>query len=253
MKSEDLKTISELISNSNHITVFTGAGISVNSGIPDFRGSNGLYSMVKKKYDLPYPEAIFDLSYFKKNPVPFFDLTKDLVKKSNEPTTAHKFIAYLEEIGKINIVMTQNIDMLHQKAGSRKVVECHGTYETSVCLKCRKRYKLNEIIDKLEKGSIPYCQCSGIIKPEIVFFGEQMPESFFDIYNNPPETDLLLVFGSSLMVQPASSFALQLTKTSKSIIVNLTETESDYYFDFIIHEDADVFCKKVWDELLTIN
>jgi NAD-dependent SIR2 family protein deacetylase len=253
MDKEKLGVLKDLFKNSKNITFFTGAGVSVNSGIPDFRSEGGLYSFVKQKYDLPFAEAIFDIDYFKEKPEPFFDLSKDLINKDIQPTIAHKFIAWLEEHNKISLVMTQNIDMLHQKAGNKKVVECHGSYQTAHCLNCKKLYHLNEIENILLKGSVPYCSCGGVIKPDIVFFGEQLPESFFINFYNPPKTDLLVVFGSSLEVQPAASFALSLAGKHKSILVNLSKTSYDSYFDYVINEDIDKVCSAIWKELESIK
>jgi NAD-dependent SIR2 family protein deacetylase len=247
MDKQYLDELIKLFKNSNHITVFTGAGISVNCGIPDFRGANGLYSFVQKKYGLPFPEAVFEINYFRKNPKPFFDLSKDLVNSEIKPTLAHKFIAWLEEQNKISLVMTQNIDMLHQKAGSKKVVECHGSYETAHCISCNKKYNINEISESLSKGEVAFCSCKGIIKPDIVFFGEQLPNSFFDALYNPPETDLLLVLGSSLTVQPAADFALGLAQEHTSILVNFSDTLYDKSFTYVVNEDIDKFCEVIWN------
>ena len=242
------KTV-ELFKSANNITVFTGAGISTSCGIPDFRGANGLYSFVQKKYNLPYPEAIFDINYFKKHPEPFFDLSKEIFDNKIKPSLSHRFVAWLEEQNKISLVMTQNIDMLHQRAGSNNVIECHGTYLSAHCVNCNKFYDIKEIESSLKKGEVPYCNCGGFIKPDIVFFGEQLPIKFFDAYHTPPNTDLLLIIGTSLMVQPAASFALKLAQYSSSIIVNLEPTEYDQLFTYSIYENLDSFSKEVWDNL----
>jgi NAD-dependent SIR2 family protein deacetylase len=249
MNALELEKVSGLFNESNHMTVFTGAGISVNSGIPDFRGEKGLYSYVKEKYNLPYPKAIFDISYFIKNPGPFFALSKELINSNIKPTKAHEFIAYLEEKGKLTLVITQNIDLLHQKAGSKKVFECHGSYQTGHCIACKKKYTLADIQSELEKGEIPYCSCKAIIKPDVVFLGESLPLRFYEILYHLPKTDLLLVFGSSLNVQPTASFVLDLAKKTKSILVNFSETSYDNYFSFVFHEDIDSFCKQVWQQI----
>lgn len=249
MDKKVLSTIVELFKQSNKITVFTGAGISTNCGIPDFRGPNGLYSFVQKKYNLPYPEAIFDINFFKENPEPFFNLSKELFNVTVSPSLSHNFIAWLEEINKITLVMTQNIDMLHRKAGNKKVIECHGTYSTAHCINCKKSYKIEEIEAKMKKGEVPYCSCGSVIKPDVVFFSEQLPIEFFNAYQNPPETDLLLVMGTSLTVQPAASFALKIANFTKSIIVNLESTDYDAVFNYSIKEDLDTFSKQVWDKL----
>ena len=238
--------ITNLIEKSNHITVFTGAGVSTNSGIPDFQGPNGLYKTIQKRFNLPFPEAVFEINYFKSNPAPFFQLSKEMFNDEIKPTLFHKYIAYLESKNKIALVMTQNIDMLHQKAGSKKVIECHGSYIKAHCLKCKKEYDFKEYENNLKDGTIPYCDCKGIIKPDVVFFGESLPESFFEVYYNPPETDLLIVAGSSLTVQPAASFALNLLKKTKSILINLEGTYYDDYFTYVINIDIDKFVEKIW-------
>lgn len=249
MDKKTLSNIVELFIKSDKITVFTGAGISTNCGIPDFRGPNGLYSSVQKKYNLPYPEAIFDINFFKKDPKPFYLLSKELFNTNIKPSLSHKFLAWLEEKNKIALVMTQNIDMLHKLAGNKKVIECHGTYSTSHCLNCQKSYDIKEIETPMKNGEVPYCTCGGIIKPDIVFFSEQLPADFFDAYQNPPETDLLLIMGSSLTVQPAAGFALKLAGFAASIIVNLESTMYDSKFNFFIKEDLDAFSKQIWDAL----
>jgi NAD-dependent SIR2 family protein deacetylase len=248
----DKKTLLEIVNlfnNAQKITVFTGAGISTTCGIPDFRGPHGLYSFVQEKYELPYPEAIFDINYFRENPEPFFDLSKELFSVNIIPSLSHKFIAWLEKENKIALVMTQNIDMLHRKAGNKKIIACHGTYTTAHCLNCNKLYKLEEIEESMKKGEVPYCECGSFIKPDVVFFSEQLPIEFFDVYQNPPETDLLLVMGTSLTVQPAASYALKIADSTKSIIVNLESTAYDSIFNYSIKEDLDKFSKQVWDEL----
>jgi len=245
-----LNEIVKLFKKSSKITAFTGAGISVSCGIPDFRSANGLYSIVGGKYDLPYPEAIFDINYFKNNPAPFFDLSKDLIGAKIEPSPAHKFIARLEDMGKLAVVATQNIDGLHTKAGAKKVIECHGTYSTAHCLTCKKKYFLEEIIRSLEEGKIIYCDnCGGVVKPDIVFFGEQLPKEFYDLYDNCLDTDLLFVVGSSLTVQPAAGFALRLAGSAPSILINLSKTEYDNCFTYVVNEDADKICKYISDSL----
>lgn len=239
----------KLIKDSSNIVVFTGAGISTSCGVPDFRSENGLYSIVKQRYKLPYPEAIFEISYFKNNPEPFYSLSKELFTKNITPSISHRFIAYLEEIGKIAIVVTQNIDMLHSKAGSKKVIECHGSYSTAHCLNCKKEYIFKDIEPSILEGEIPYCSCNGLIKPDVVFFGEMLPKSFYEIYQNPPKCDLIIVFGSSLVVQPAASFALMIANKTNSIIVNRDKTDYDSIFDLSLNMEIDKFTEKVWEKL----
>lgn len=243
-----INEIIELIEKSNHIIVFTGAGVSTNSGIPDFRGPNGLYKTIQKRFNLPFPEAVFEINYFKNNPEPFFKLSKEMFTDEIKPTLFHKYIAHLEKRGKIELVMTQNIDMLHQKAGSKNVIECHGSYITGHCLKCKKEYDFENYEKNLKNGDVPYCECKGVIKPDIVFFGESLPDTFFRVYYNPPKRDLLIVAGSSLTVQPAASFALNLLRTTPSILINLEETYYDNLFSYVFHIDTDKFVEKIWKD-----
>lgn len=251
--NEKINKAVQLIKSSDKIVIFTGAGISTNCGIPDFRGENGIYNMVKKKYNLPYSEAVFDISYFEHDPHPFYDLTKELFKSDIQPSLSHKFIAWLEEKGKTINVVTQNIDMLHTKAGSKNVIECHGTYLTAHCLKCGKKFEINSFEDKLKKGEIPLCICSGIIKPDVVFFGEMLPDKFYIAYHNPPEADLVIVMGSSLMVQPAAGFALMLANKINSMIINNEPTVYDKIFDLVVNMDIDEFSSAVWEKLKKNN
>ena len=243
----NIREIKNLIEQSKNIVVFTGAGISTSCGIPDFRGPNGLYNTIQSKYKLPFPEAIFEINYFKQNPLPFFKLTKEMFSENISPSLFHKYIAELEKEGKISIVVTQNIDMLHQKAGTNKILECHGTYETATCLLCKKKYTIKEIEPFLLKGEIPYCYCRGVIKPDIVFFGEKLPMPFYEILQNPPKSDLLIVAGTSLTVFPAASFPINYFNKVKSIIINKEQTAYDKYFDFVMNIETDDFVKLLSD------
>jgi NAD-dependent deacetylase sirtuin 2 len=246
---DEISKAADLISASAAITVFTGAGISTNCGIPDFRSESGLYGIVKQRYRLPCPEAIFDISYFRSNPGPFFDLSKELFSDSIKPSPAHRFIAWLEERGQVALVATQNIDMLHTKAGSTRVIECHGSALTGHCMACRKQYDHSEFEGDIKNDKIPHCDCGGVIKPDIVFFGESLPESFYVAFENPPATDLFIVMGTSLSVEPAASFALKLARTAKSIIVNRDPTEYDSIFGYVFHMDTDEFSNRVRERM----
>lgn len=249
MDSDQQDKIVKLFKNSKYITAFTGAGISTSCGIPDFRGPKGLYSFVQKKYNLPYPEAIFDIDFFKSNPMPFYQFSKELFTEKAMPSITHKFIAWLEKQNKISLVMTQNIDMLHTIAGNKKVIECHGGYQTAHCINCGKKYKFEDIENSMKNGKVPYCNCGGIIKPDVVFFGEELPFEFYKVYESPPKTDLLVVMGSSLTVQPAANFALNIANSTASILINLDRTDYDYMFTYTIHDDLDKASKMIWNDL----
>jgi NAD-dependent SIR2 family protein deacetylase len=246
---KNIEKVVELIKNASEIVVFTGAGVSTNCGIPDFRSEGGLYDIVEKQYNLPYPEAIFDIAYFKKDPYPFFHLSKTLLSKEVHPSIAHKFVAWLEEENKIKLVVTQNIDMLHTRAGSKKVMECHGTYQKGHCRKCGKEYRIEDYKDKILNEKIPLCLCGGIIKPDIVFYGEQLPEEFYQMYTKPPKADLVMILGSSLTTEPAAGFAREIASRSKSLMVNYSRTIYDNQFDYVVHSDLDEFFAEVWKKL----
>lgn len=249
MHEEKLSGAVDLIRTSHDIVVFTGAGISTNSGIPDFRGPKGLYTQIGKRFNLPYPEAIFDIEYFVHHPEPFFQLAKDLLTQRAEPTLCHRFLAWLEKRGKLSLVMTQNFDMLHSLAGSKKVLECHGTLRTAHCMKCRKPYSVEDIEQPILAGEIPHCKCGGIIKPDIVFFGESLPPDFYTYLERPPKADMILVLGTSLNVQPAATFALRLVSQVPSVMVNLASTSFDRRVTHSFLMDLDDFAEIVWKEL----
>lgn len=241
--------VTELIRESENIIFFTGAGVSTNCGLPDFRGEKGLYSYVEDRYSLPYPEAIFDIDYFKKDPLPFFDLSSELLNSKVNPSITHRFISWLEGLGKVSTVITQNIDMLHEKAGSKKVLSCHGTYENATCLTCKRDYYLKDIEEKLLNGDIPFCSCGGVIKPDITFFGEALPIGFYHFMENPPQADLVIIMGTSLNVQPAASLPLLFKDRCPIVLINRDKTAFDNCFDFIINTDCDKFSSIVWNNL----
>ncbi|CAF0897180.1 unnamed protein product [Rotaria sp. Silwood1] len=168
LKSFDLAGAAEYMTHCSNVIVMCGAGISTSAGIPDFRSpGTGLYSQLAK-YDLPFPEAIFQMDYFCQNPKPFFLLAKELYPQKFTPTPAHYFIRLLNEKGKLLRTFTQNIDSLERIAGipPDKIVEAHGTFFTAHCLNCRKEYSLEQVKEIIFKDEIPYCDaCKGIIKP----------------------------------------------------------------------------------------
>ncbi len=196
----DPKQCADRIRRADRVAALTGAGISTAAGIPDFRGPNGLY--VTRRYD---PETVFDISAFRRNPAPFYDFTRDFlgVIHSIEPTQTHRFLALLEAEGKLTAVVTQNIDSLHQKAGSQNVVPVHGDYWTSHCLSCGAEFDLDYLLQAIREEEVPHCPCSGLIKPDVVFFGEPV-HSLETASAVVADSDLLLVLGSSLNVYPAA-------------------------------------------------
>jgi NAD-dependent deacetylase len=190
----------DLIRRSRRLVTMTGAGISTTAGIPDFRGPKGLY--VTRRYD---PDTVFDICSFRRNPAPFYDFTRDFlgVIDTIEPTFTHRFLAELEAAGKVVVVVTQNIDSLHQKAGSKEVISVHGDYWTSHCLGCAREFDLEYMENAVREVDVPRCSCGGIIKPDVVFYGEAVRD--LDLAAAAvASSDLLLVLGSTLVVYPAA-------------------------------------------------
>lgn len=214
------------ILDSEYCAALTGAGISTLSGIKDFRGKDGFYK--QKGID---PEKIFDLAYFLEDPSYYYKNSKDFIYnlEAKEPSIVHKTLAVLEKKGKLKSIITQNIDLLHHKAGSENVVELHGSPKWHDCLDCGKKYSYEEIQKILKNDKLPCCECGGIIKPRITFFGELLHEaSINNAVREAEKADLMLVLGSSLLVQPAASIPLYtLRNGGKLVIINNMPTPLD--------------------------
>ncbi|EFN80021.1 NAD-dependent protein deacetylase sirtuin-2 isoform X2 [Harpegnathos saltator] len=207
------------------IVTMAGAGISTSAGIPDFRSpSSGLYHKLDK-YNLPHPQAIFELDFFIENPEPFFTLARELLPEGFKPTLSHYFIRLLWEKGLLLRHYTQNIDTLERVAGlpAEKLVEAHGTFHTGRCLKCRAPYTLPWMKEKIAEGTIPKCEeCEeGVVKPDIVFFGEMLPERFYLLAGRDfVQADLLIIMGSSLVVQPFASLIDRVRTNCPRLLIN---------------------------------
>ncbi len=193
--------LAELIQRARHIVVLTGAGISTSAGIPDFRGPRGIY--VTRQYD---PEKTFDIQWFDRDPHYFFAFARDFLGTIDriQPTRTHTFLAELEHQGSLKSLITQNIDGLHQKAGSANVIEVHGSFQHGHCRHCGRAYAYEELKRKILGEDVPLCEtCGGVLKPDIVFYGEAvcgMDEAQAEAYR----ADLFLVIGTSLTVYPAA-------------------------------------------------
>jgi NAD-dependent deacetylase sirtuin 2 len=206
------------------IVTMVGAGISTSAGIPDFRSpKSGLYHNLMK-FNLPYPEAIFDLDYFKENPQPFFKLARDLYPGTFKPTVSHYFIKMLDEKGLLLRHYSQNIDTLERIANisPEKIVECHGTFFSNTCLGCKKTYSMEWVKEEIFKDNVPTCTiCNAIVKPDIVFFGENLPEKFYTLPNQDfKECDLLIIMGTSLTVQPFASLVDYVSDSCVRLLIN---------------------------------
>jgi NAD-dependent deacetylase len=236
--------LKELLDNSHYTVALTGAGVSTLSGIRDFRGKNGLY----KDFDA---DKIFDLRYFLQNPDYYYRQSKDFIYglEKFRPSIIHNLLARLEDEGIIKAVLTQNIDMLHQKAGSKNVIELHGSPAKHFCLSCKKEYEFAEIARIVNTGQTPYCGvCSGIVKPDIIFFGEQLREkALTGAQRETLKADLMIVLGSSLAVNPAAFFPFELARNGgKLIIVNDQPTPLDKFAE-LKFDDLEKFAKQAKD------
>jgi len=210
------------------IVVLTGAGISVSAGIPDFRSAGtGLYANLSK-YNLPKPEAIFDLEYFKENPEPFYKLAKELfVEKEFTPAITHYFLRLLASAELLHMNFTQNIDGLEVIAGVdlKYVVEAHGNIRSAHCTACKKEANIREFMWHLKYEKIRRCECSGLIKPDIVFFGEDLPKRFYDNMDKIKEADLVIAMGTSLKVMPFAGLMSMVPEGVPIVYINRENTE----------------------------
>ncbi len=229
---EKVKELKRILDSSNNIVLFTGAGISVPSGIPDFRSATGLYS---EKYGNIGPETIISNTFFHANPKTFYEYyKKHLVYKDALPNKAHYFFANLEKQGKLKAVVTQNIDNLHQAAGSKKVYELHGSVYRNYCISCNKFYDLDYII---ESKDVPKCECSGIIKPDVVLYEEVLDSKVLNgAINVIKNSDCLVVVGTSLTVYPAAGL-VQYFLGENLVVINKQTTQYDNYAKLVFNED----------------
>ncbi|XP_041066139.1 NAD-dependent protein deacetylase sirtuin-1 isoform X5 [Carcharodon carcharias] len=214
-KRKDINTLEDVVrilKESKKIMVLTGAGVSVSCGIPDFRSRDGIYARLAVDFpDLPDPHAMFDIEYFRKDPRPFFKFAKEIYPGQFQPSLCHKFIALLDKQERLLRNYTQNIDTLEQVAGIRRIVECHGSFAMASCLMCKYKVDCEAIRKDVFNQVVPQCpRCPpdvplAIMKPDIVFFGENLPEQFHrSMKYDKDEVDLLIVIGSSLKVRPVA-------------------------------------------------
>lgn len=229
----------QIINNSKKIVFFGGAGVSTESGIPDFRSQDGLYNM---KYDYP-PEEILSNSFFRKNIKEFYRFYKDkMIIKGVKPNYAHYFLKKLEEEGKLTSIVTQNIDGLHQEAGSTNVLELHGSIKRNYCVKCRRFYDENYILNSLD---VPKCICGGIIKPDVVLYEENLDENtMYKAIRDISEADCLIVAGTSLTVYPAAGM-IQYFSGKNLILINKTKTNYDKYATLVFNESINDVLKQI--------
>lgn len=227
-----MKTLQEIIDCSNRIVFFGGAGVSTESRIPDFRSENGIFNSMQKYGETP--EKLVSHSYFINHTEEFYQYYKEnLIFNDAKPNKAHIAIAKLEEIGKLKAVITQNIDGLHQKAGSKNVLELHGNANRNYCQICNKKYDANYI---LESENIPRCECGGIIKPDVVLYEEPLNTGLLNFATSYIESaDTLIVGGTSLVVYPAAGLITHF-KGENLVLINKSPTDYDSFADLVINE-----------------
>ena len=231
-------TLQEIIDSSNHIVFFGGAGVSTESGIPDFRSQDGLYN---QKYAYP-PEVILSHEFFVEETEEFYRFYRDkMLYLDAKPNAAHYALAALEKKKKLKAVITQNIDGLHQKAGSNTVFELHGSVYHNYCMKCGKHYGVEKIVNS---AGIPKCECGGIIKPDVVLYGEPLDEYVTEMaIAYAQSADVLIIGGTSLTVYPAASFVYHYMG-DKLVLINKSPTPLDTKANLVIKETiGEVFSK----------
>ncbi len=223
--------LAELIKSSRSTVFFGGAGVSTESGIPDFRGADGIYT---KKYGSLSPEAIISGGFFARDPETFFDYYRaHLVFPDAKPNRAHRALAALEAHGLLDCVITQNIDSLHEKAGSRRVFSLHGTTERNYCVDCGKTFGIEAVT---RSAGVPRCpDCGGIIRPDVTLYDEMLPPGVFEAAALAvSRADVMIVGGTSLSVYPAASLVRYFSGKSL-VIINYTPTHADSAASLVIH------------------
>jgi len=256
-----LKTLVAEIKSGRKVTFFLGAGISTNAGIPDFRSpETGVYANLSK-FNLPYPEAVFDIDYFEKHPKPFYTLAHELYPGNFAPTKFHHMIKLFENHNLLHRVYTQNIDTLERIAGINHdlIVEAHGSFAQNHCIKCSAEMS-SEVLKqhmakKFNSDGIPKChECNGLVKPDITFFGEGLPGRFFDLWDEDCENvNIAIVAGTSLAVYPFASLPAEVEPTALRVLIN-QEAVGDFTTDMrktdiLLLDDCDVIAEKLVQQL----
>lgn len=228
MGMEEINKLQSIVDESDNIVFFGGAGVSTESGIPDFRSVDGLYN---QKYKYP-PETIISHSFYRRDPEEFYRFYKDkMLFPEAKPNKAHMKLAELEAAGKLKAVITQNIDGLHQMAGSRRVIELHGSVHRNYCERCHKFYDLRYVIDA---PGVPKCSCGGTIKPDVVLYEEGLNnQDIEDAIHYISEADALIIGGTSLVVYPAAGL-IRYFRGRHLVVINMSPTQSDREADLLI-------------------
>lgn len=226
----DIQALQSMIEQSDNIVFFGGAGVSTESGIPDFRSRDGLYN---QKYKFP-PESIISHTFFVRRPEEFYEFYRDrMLALEAKPNAAHLFLARLEAAGKLKAVVTQNIDGLHQAAGSKNVFELHGSVHRNYCMRCGRFYDAEYI---KESSGIPRCACGGIIKPDVVLYEEGLDSRVVEgAVSAISSADMLIVGGTSLVVYPAAGF-IEYFRGKRLVVINKSPTPADARAQLVIND-----------------
>ncbi|KPM36146.1 NAD-dependent protein deacetylase hst2-1 [Neonectria ditissima] len=230
LADRSLSAVAEYIKSGavKRIVVLTGAGISTAAGIPDFRSEKtGLYNNLAR-LNLPYAEAVFDIGYFRQHPEPFYVLAKELYPGTFQPTVSHAFIALLARKGLLQMLFTQNIDCLERAAGvpPEKIIEAHGSFASQRCIECKTEFPDDKIREHVFKGEVPHCGekgCNGLVKPDIVFFGESLPKAFNSNTYQATMADLMLIIGTSLTVYPFAGLPEMAMQGKPRVLFNMEQ------------------------------
>ncbi|XP_026133576.1 NAD-dependent protein deacetylase sirtuin-1-like [Carassius auratus] len=258
-KRKDVNTLEDvvrLLTERKKILVLTGAGVSVSCGIPDFRSRDGIYARLAVDFpDLPDPQAMFDIDYFRRDPRPFFKFAKEIYPGQFQPSPCHRFISMLDKEGRLLRNYTQNIDTLEQVAGIQKIIQCHGSFATASCLVCKHKVDCEAIREDIFNQVVPHCpRCPAdvpyaIMKPDIVFFGENLPEFFHRaMKQDKDEVDLLIVIGSSLKVRPVALIPSSIPHDVPQVLIN-REPLPHLNFDVELLGDCDVIVNELCHRL----
>lgn len=235
---EHIENLREIIEHSNRIVFFGGAGVSTESGIPDFRSKDGLYNQHDVQFEEYEPEYLLSKECLYHNPKVFYEFYRQKMDTRNiKPNDAHIKLAKLEAMGKLSAIVTQNIDGLHQKAGSKNVYEIHGTTMRNYCVKCKSEYDMNYIFDSQDK--IPVCKiCGRPVRPDVTLYGESLPS---EAWNNAMaailKADTLIIAGTSLSVYPAASL-IDYFSGDNLIVINRETTSRDKWADLVFHDSV---------------
>uniref|UniRef100_A0A671LS15 protein acetyllysine N-acetyltransferase n=1 Tax=Sinocyclocheilus anshuiensis TaxID=1608454 RepID=A0A671LS15_9TELE len=258
-KRKDINTLEDvvrLLKERKKILVLTGAGVSVSCGIPDFRSRDGIYARLAVDFpDLPDPQAMFDIDYFRRDPRPFFKFAKEIYPGQFQPSPCHRFISMLDKKGRLLRNYTQNIDTLEQAAGIQKIIQCHGSFATASCLVCKHKVDCEAIREDIFNQVVPHCpRCPSdvpyaIMKPDIVFFGENLPEFFHRAMKQDKDgVDLLIVIGSSLKVRPVALIPSSVPHDVPQVLIN-REPLPHLHFDVEVLGDCDVIVNELCHRL----